>query len=244
MRKFILFALFACTAVMASAQDVDFDVDLDNDSDNEGCDIAVVLGYVSKQWSSDVKGKTIRENLWGEESKRLHGFQIGFTYTPTLPSGLGVYTGLMAEFYLSFSKAMGYDEFTEFSFYVPIHANFKLPVSKEVSLTAHGGLGLNYACHGGFTNRDDYYWVRKWDEVLGCTYWDKQHYEVDHLRYGKDGWPKRFNAALELVIGVKIQDFLISGGYSWGLTDHQFYKDVPGCSTRQDKLSFSVGYEF
>ena len=241
MRKFILFALFACTTLVALADDGD---NRENGSDNDGDNISVVFGYVSKQWSSDVKGRTIHENLWGEESKRLHGFQICFSYTPTLPSGLGVYTGLMTEFYLSFSKAMGYDEFTEFSFYVPIHANFKLPVSKEVSLMAHGGLGLNYACHGGFTNRDDFYWVRKWNEVLGRTDWDKEYYEVDHLRYGKDGWPKRFNAALELVLGVKVQNFLISGGYSWGLTDHQFYKDVPGCSTSQNKLSISVGYEF
>ena len=64
MRKFILFALFACTTLIASADDGDDD--RENGSDNEGNDIAVVLGYVSKQWSSDVKGKTIQENLWGE----------------------------------------------------------------------------------------------------------------------------------------------------------------------------------
>jgi len=235
MKKYILFAFFACTALIALADDGDTDND-----DN----VSFVLGYVSKQWTSDVKGKTVHENLWGEEGKRLHGLQLGVAYTPKLPMGLGVYTGLFGECYFSFSKAMGYDEFTEFSLYVPIHANFTLPLSDEVALNAHGGLGLSYACHGGFTNRDDYYWVRKWDEILGVTHWEKEHYEVDHLRYGKDGWPKRFNAALEVCLGVKIKQFLISGGYSWGLTDHHFYRDVPGASTKQDKLTVTLSYEF
>ena len=117
------------------------------DGDSDGIEIAsnfsFVVGYVSKQWSSDVKGKTIRENMWREEGKRLHGIQFGFAYTPTLPMGMGIYTGLFAEGYFSFSKKMGYDEFTEFSLYVPIHANVKLPLSKDVApttmpITGHG----------------------------------------------------------------------------------------------------------
>jgi hypothetical protein len=236
MRRFLLLALFACTALMASADDGD-GIEIKDDN------VGFVFGYVNKQWTSDVNGKTIHENLWGEEGKRLHGIQFGVSYTPTLPMGLGVYTGLFAECYFSMSKAMGYDDFTEFSLYLPIHANFTLPLSNDVSLRVHGGLGLNYACHGGFTNDDAYYWDWVWDEVWGYQR-EKKHYELDHLRYGKDGWPRRFNAAVELSVGIKIKRFSLSGGYSWGLTDHRFYKDVPNCNTKQDKLSITAGFEF
>ena len=239
MRQFLLLALLTCSAMTASAGV--------GDGDNNGIDIAnnfsFVIGYVSKQWSTDVRGKTIRENMWREEDKRLHGLQFGVAYTPTLPMGMGVYTGLFAEGYFSFSKKMGYDEFTEFSLYVPIHANVKLPLSQDVALIAHGGLGLNLACHGGFTNRDAYYWDWVWDEIIGY-HRERKHYELDHIRYGKDGWPRRFNAALEVNVGIKIKQFVISGGYSWGLTDHHLYKDVPNSSTRQDKLSITAGYQF
>lgn len=236
MRKYLIFALFACSALMASADDGD-GIEIKDDN------VGFVFGYVNKQWVSNVNGNHIRENLWGEEGKRLHGIQFGVSYTPTLPMGLGVYTGLFAECYFSMSKAMGYDEFTEFSLYVPIHANVTLPLSDDLSLRAHGGLGLNYACHGGFTNDDAYYWDWVWDEVWGYQR-EKKHYELDHIRYGKDGWPRRFNAAVELNVGIKIKRFSLSFGYSWGLTDHRFYQDVPNCSTKQDKLSINVGFEF
>ncbi|MCR5316521.1 MAG: hypothetical protein K6E52_11560 [Bacteroidaceae bacterium] len=242
MRKRLMLMAILCSCVSFAAWADG--IDGDTDEENEKSDFSVVVGYVNKQWASDLKDHSIRENMWREEDKRLHGFQIGFSYTPTLPMGLGVYTGLFGEFYLSFSKAMGYDEFTEFSLYVPIHANFTLPLSRNVSLKAHGGFGLNYACHGGFTNRDAYYWDWVWDEVLGYATRQKKSYELDHIRYGKNGWPKRFNAALELNVGVSFNNIIVSGGYSWGLTDHQLYKDVPGSSTRQDKLTISVGYEF
>jgi len=239
MRQFLLLALFACSA-MTSRADI-------GDGDSDGIEIAsnfsFVVGYVSKQWSTEIKGKTIRENMWREEDKRLHGIQFGVAYTPTLPMGMGVYTGLFAEGYFSFSKKMGYDEFTEFSLYVPIHANIKLPLSQDVALLAHGGLGLNLACHGGFTNHDAYYWDWVWDEILGY-HRERRQYELDHIRYGKEGWPRRFNAALEVNVSIKIQRFTLTGGYSWGLTDHRLYKDVPNSSTRQDKLSITAGYEF
>lgn len=241
MRKYLLLAFFACTALTAWAQDIGGN---NNASSTELANsFSFVIGYVSKQWSSDVNGKTIRENMWREEDKRLHGIQFGIAYTPTLPMGMGIYTGLFCEGYFSFSKKMGYDEFTEFSLYVPIHANVKLPLSEHVSLNAHGGLGLNYACHGGFTNRDAYYWDWVWDEVWGY-HREKKNYELDHIRYGKNGWPRRFNAAIELNVGVTIDHFVISGGYSWGLTDHRLYKDVPNASTKQNKLSITVGYKF
>ena len=79
MRKYLLLAFFACTALTAWAQDIDGN---NNASSNELANsFSFVIGYVSKQWSSDVNGKTIRENMWREEDKRLHGIQFGIAYT-------------------------------------------------------------------------------------------------------------------------------------------------------------------
>ena len=178
--------------------------------------------------------------MWGEENKRLHGIQAGITYRPTLINGLGVYTGLFAEFYFSFSKAMGYDEFTEFCLYLPIHANFNIPITHKISVNMHGGFGFNYACHGSFTNSDAYYIDYEWSEDFGEYIPEKHYYELDHIDYGKNGWPKRLNAALELSVGLRINSVLVSGSYSWGLINHKFYKDVPNSRTLQNKMSFSV----
>lgn len=235
-RKLTLLIITLC-CLSVKAQSVDSDED-------EPKDVNLVFGYVSKQWSSKINGQTIHENLWGEKGKRLHGVQLGLAYTPTLPVGIGAYTGLFGEVYISFSKAMGFDEFSEFSLYVPLHARIAVPISPKVAIDLHGGFGLNYACHGGFTNDDAYYWDYVWDTVLDCYTLQRRHYELDHIRYGKDGWPKRFNAALEICAGIKIEKFTISGTYSWGLTNHKLYTAGPNSGTSQDKLSISLGYGF
>jgi len=246
MMLFFTFHTMAFTSpneLISSATFNDNDNDNDDNDDNDD-DIALVVGYVSKQWASKVNGSTRHENLWGEHGKRLHGIQVGIIYKPKIPAGIGVYTGLLGEAYVSLSKAMGYDEFTEFSLYTPLHLNFFLPLSSKVALNAHGGLGLNLACRGSFSNNDAYYIDYEWDDFYGTYIPQKHYHELDHIRYGRDGWPKSFNAALEANIGIRINHVLISLGYSWGLTNHRFYKNMPNAQTLQDKMSLSVGFGF
>ena len=232
--KHLLLIAFLAVASMANAQTSEV-------FNDDATDVSLSIGYVNKQWSSKINGSNYRENLWGEEGKRLHGVQFGGAYKPQFTSGvgLGLYAGLFFEVYFSESKEMGYDEFTECDLYVPIHLNLDIPLGNQVKFNVHGGLGLDYAIHGGFTNRDAWYW--DWD-VTGGMY--KHYYELDHISYGENGWPKRFNASAEIAAAFKFSNFFIQGQYSFGLTNHNFYPNVTDCSTHQNKLAISLGIEF
>lgn len=197
------------------------------------------VGYVSKQWATDTKEGTRRENLWGEKGKRLHGMQFGCSFQPNIKPNIGIYTGLYLEIYVSMSGAMGYDNFSEASLYLPLHAHYTLPLSKHVSLRAHAGVGVNWALHGGFTNDDAWYW--EYDEY-GCA--TKEYYELSHIRYGREGWPRRLNASAEGALSVAIDNVVVTATYSHGLTNHKMYQNLPLSDTRQNKLGLSVGYNF
>lgn len=191
------------------------------------------VGYVAKQWVTDYGRYKVKENLWGDEGRHLKGLQLGLNYHPITRFGLGVYTGLSCEFYFSSGSAMGYEHFSEFSGYLPLHASYTIPVSHRSDITVHGGLGLNYAFHGGFYDDDDYYYD---------DYGDRRYYDDVSLRYGKDGWPDRFNAALELGAQVRIKSLTLDATYSWGQTSHRLYSDGPNLESKQNKLAISLGW--
>lgn len=208
----------------------------DDDGDEN---IHLQAGYVNKQWVSDINGATYRENLWGRKNHFLHGIQIGFVYTPPLNKFIALHTGLLYEAYISTSEDMGYDDFNESCIYVPVHAQLTLHLSPTVAVVAHGGLGMNCAIRGSFSNHDSWYWDFDSD---GLPY--RHEYELDHIRYGRLGWPKWFNAQAEVALGLRIKSITVSAEYSWGLTNHHFYRDVRGSKTYQNKMSFTVGVGF
>ena len=212
---------------------------LDPDSVGDGDHMALVAGYVNKQWISKVDGRTIHENLWGRTDRYLHGFQVGLAFTPRFRNGLGLYTGAMFEIYMSDSHDMGYDNFTEYCLYVPFHANINVWLSRSVALNLHGGLGLNWSIRGSFTNDDAWRW-----EYDSNGYPYRHQYELDHIRYGHDGWPKAYNAQAELACGIRIRHVLVNASYAWGLIDHNLYRGQHGSDTSQNKMSLSIALGF
>lgn len=209
------------------------------DDDDDVDNIHLQAGYVNKQWVSDINGATYRENLWGRKDHFLHGIQIGFAYTPPLNKYVSLRTGLFYEAYISTSKDMGYDDFNESCIYIPAHAQLTLHLSPTVAIVAYGGLGMNCAIRGSFSNHDSWYWDFDSD---GLPY--RHEYELDHIRYGRLGWPKWFNAQAEVALGLRIKNVTVNAGYSWGLTNHHFYREVRGSKTHQNKMSFTVGVGF
>ena len=111
MKRFLsLLTLALAFCISANAQTTYFN------GGHQDAPLGFVLGYVNKYWSTDMNGSTIKENLWGQEDKRLHGFQMGVTYSPCLPFGLGIDTGLFYEAYISARgvvRAAGYDNITD-----------------------------------------------------------------------------------------------------------------------------------
>lgn len=90
------------------------------------------MGYVTKQWVTSGEGARLKEDVWGRENKRLHGLQVGLHFQPCFSWGLGLYSGLFYEYYMSWNEEMkeqGYmDHFQEHCLYMPIHAYYRLPL--------------------------------------------------------------------------------------------------------------------
>lgn len=187
-------------------------------------------GYVTKQWVSRGNGEMLKENVWGDEGKWLHGFQMGLHFQPCFSWGLGLYTGLFYEFYTSWNSEWDYDNFQEHCLYVPAHLFFRIPFAEKVALSVHGGLGLDCGLYASFKDSDN-------DSVEPlATY------------YGEEAWPKRFNAASEIGVGLRIGSLQISALYSKGFFNHKFYTTENGYDydykTTQNKYAVSISWLF
>lgn len=194
----------------------------------------VSIGYVNKGWVTDFGDYTWRENMWGQEGKKLHGVQMGIAYQPCNPFGLGLRTGLFYEAYFSEAngvKEQGFDSFTEHNLYIPLHAMYRIPLGYTTSLSIYGGLGFNWAIYGEYTDK-------------GFTYYDYDgysHYDgpVMYQPYGRDSWPRHVNFQTEWGIDLRVKNFKIGTTFSHGLTNHRFYQ---GQKTRQNKFGLNIGY--
>lgn len=189
------------------------------------------MGYVTKQWVTKGEGSRIKENVWGDENKMLHGLQVGLHFQPCFSWGLGLYSGLFYECYMAWSDEMkdnGYlDKFVEHCAYVPVHAYYRIPFAKKVALSVHGGVGMDYGIHASFSSSDE---------------GDNTEPVTDY--YGQDAWPKRFNLSAEVGLGMRVGPVQVNALYSKGLTDHKFYTDQGNYKTIQNKLGLSVSWVF
>lgn len=233
MRRSVLFFVMMLQVVSAISQSdrVDlFDRGL-------GHHLGFSVGYVTKDWSTDFHDGSDKyhENIWGAENRRMHGMQAGLYYKPISRYGFGGYTGLFCEMYFSSGADYGYDHFTEYNLYLPLHGLLRIPINDKVSVTLTTGLGLYYVMTSEFTNDNEFYY----------DYDGHRHlYTLDRLNYGGYGWPKRFNAAFEVSAEVNIDMFNIRLDYSYGLTNQNLYPESHRSDTRQHKLGITVGFEF
>ena len=203
--------------------------------------LGITIGYVSKDWRTNFDGNVFRENLWGQEDKRLHGLQLGVTYQPCLPIGAGIHTGLFYECYLSVSSAVrdaGYDNFTEHNLYLPLHLQWRLPFSEKFSLSLFGGVGFNWAMWGTYNEhyREYYYDGNLISSVIGL--YDGTRVG-EYQKYGQGNWPRHLNMQWEFGCNVRYKAFQLGFTYSIGDTNHEFYA---GYKTRQDKIAINFSY--
>ena len=189
------------------------------------------MGYVTKQWVTSGEGSRVKEDVWGRENKRLPGLQVGLHFQPCFSWGLGLYTGLFYECYMSWDDEMkdnGYlDKFVEHCAYMPVHAYYRIPFAEKVALSVHGGIGLDYGIHAAFSSSED---------------GDNTEPVTDY--YGQEAWPNRFNLSAEVGLGMRVGPVQVNASYSKGLTDHKFYADQGSFKTVQNKLGLSVSWVF
>lgn len=186
----------------------------------------VSIGYVQKQMVTKGEGEKYKENgIWNDgENKWLSGMQIGFYAQPCLSWGLGLYTGLFYEFYMSSNGSRNSDEyenFQEHNIVIPVHALYRVPFSRKVALSVHGGLGFSYAVYGAF----------RADEYEDYTDF-----------YGENAFPKRFNMALEGGIDLRVGSVQVGLLYSKGLNDHGSYSYLGDLKTTYNKIGINVAW--
>ncbi len=185
------------------------------------------VGYVSKQLVTQGNGEKLKENgVWDDgQNKSLSGMQFGLHFQPCLSFGLGFYTGLFYEIYMSWNDNYDYTEFIEHCLYVPVHGYYRLPFGRKIALSIHGGLGFNYSVHGAYSDKND-------------------EYEDYTDFYGQEYFPKRFNMAAEIGAGLRFGPVQINAQYAKGLTNHKSYASLGDYKTIQNKLTLSVSYVF
>ncbi len=194
--------------------------------DSDVCGVA--LGYVQKQLVTKGYGEQLKENgMWDDgEGKWLRGMQAGVHFQPAFSWGLGLYTGLFWEMYISFNDNYDYNMYTEHDLYLPIHAYYRIPFSRSVALKIHGGLGLSYAIAGTFSQTDDYYGYEDYNDALGSDY-----------------FPGRLNCTLDIGISFRIKNVQINASYCKGFNNHKSYESIgEDYKTTQNKISISASW--
>lgn len=185
--------------------------------------VGVSFGYVRKQMVTTGGGAKLKENgIWEDgEGKWLNGMQVGIVAQPCLSWGLGLYTGLFYEAYISENDNYDYDSFVEHNIAIPVHLLYRLPFGRKCALSVHGGVGFSYAVYGAF-KADDY----------------------DNLTdfYGEDGYPKRFNMALEGGVDFRVGPIQVGFLYSKGINDHKSYSSFGDFKTKYTKMGFSLAW--
>lgn len=218
MKKKILLATLALAATMsAKAQYVG---ELNEDA-------YFTLSYVNKEWVTEFEDGTQHENFWGEPDKRLHGFQLGAYYQPTMTLGPGLRVGLCYEMYTSMSDWVhdkGWDRYYEHSLYLPLHLLWDIRLGDEFSIMPYAGLGFNWAMYGSY--EDDY----------SYRYSDYGPHEYEHYGHGN---PRHWNNQFEYGAQVRFAGFMMGFTYSKGLTNHRLYD---GYESYQNKIALTLSW--
>lgn len=230
-RLFAIFVTLLLLQLPGKAQEL-IDLDLGFEEDTRFAPY-LTFGYLNKDWVTEIDGKTLHENFWGEPDKRLHGMQIELGVHQRLTDyGFGVQYGLGFEFCFSNTDAVrdrGWDSFNEFSLYAPLHILYDFRCFRNCSIIPFAGIGFNCAVVGGYEESNNRYWYDADGNYFG---------PVEYQQYGHGKHPRRWNNQLEAGCKFRRGQFLIGATYAKGFSDHRLYKFH---ETHQNKLSISMG---
>ncbi len=129
--------------------------------------IGLSFGYTNQQYKITYGNQHFFSNgIWGD-NKRLHGLDMGLIAQGTIDYGIGIYIGLDMELYFSSntpSQTYGagtieevFDSYTELTFEIPLHIQFKQPLSDIFAIGAHTGPGMTLSCMALFEDTRGYY---------------------------------------------------------------------------------------
>lgn len=200
------------------------------------------IGYTNYQlnWQSNSAPDDTYtgDDIWGEEGRRIHGGQFGFSLqeTPDWWFGIGYYTGLQIDLFYTFNnpkKWTGasnatsalYTSHKEYAVTLPVHIFLRLPLPIDnVNLWGHAGIDFSY------------YWGGRYHDNRG-DYVDEQ------FDYDGEIHRKPFNISLSFAGGLQIDQFVAETVWSIGFLDHEMSSmfDTKGKATF-NQLSFRISW--
>ena len=181
----------------------------------------IQAGYVNSKFNTDLPSFVA-----GKE--HYNGFEIGATYDFQIQGGVFMNYGLL----YTFGKN-SYDYGTEnFNFVtientahylnIPVRVGYKYPINNSFRVFAYAGPNFTFGLAGKTSG-----------EIIGFT--------GDGKWYGEDSDLKRFDIKLGLGIGVEYNNFVLKGGYDWGLFNAY---DSDNFYARRNQFNISIAYLF
>lgn len=219
-RILMILAVLATIVVPVKTAHCQF-MGLDSDSKTEE-GFGLVFGYANQQYKFTSNNYSIYSNgIWGD-SKRLHGMKYGLVLQGTIDEGFGIYWALNMELFLFSisSSSIPFDSYTELTFEMPLHLQFKQPIDDNVAFGAHTGPGMTLSCMAFMEDSRGAY----------------QDYNV----LGKNG-VRVFNLTYDFALFFEIDVVRLDVQWSRGLNDHK--RD--GCDkTIRNKFMVGLTYFF
>lgn len=176
--------------------------------------LGISAGYVGKQWKYKENNSIRKYGFW-DNTNNVGGLQIGIRLEPLFKYGFGLNTGLFWELYYSKTgMKTGNDDngtfkyyavFSENSFYIPVHLEYRLHFSKDISLFFYVGAGFDI----GLQARVDEYEKGEDEPYFTKT----QLYGDEEFSF----YAKRFNASIDFGTGIRIYNAQLNVGMSNGL---------------------------
>lgn len=177
------------------------------------------VAYVMRSYSAKIGGKSYTRDWWGQDGHE-NGIQFGLAYQPYFGAGLGLNTGLYAEYFWTTNEDES-AKVEEWDLYAPLHLMFRLPI-KDYDFHISTGLGFEYglSLKGKDLTADDGGW---------------ENIDFD------DETPKAFNMYYEISAGVRLRALQLNFTYGLGLTKNKnFIPEAEDVKARRIAVSAAL----
>lgn len=160
--------------------------------------------YVNKSYRLSQGGSSKSFTIWGDEGS-MQGVQAGIAYQPYFGWGQGLSTGIFWQGFFG-EVELGGDTgyWQEHSVYIPFQYQFRLPLSRRISIGLNAGIAANI----GVSNT-----VKLEDERLSIGYGHNDEYGT-HM-------PERFQLSMPLGAVLQFGALQFEVKYSIGLTNNK-----------------------
>lgn len=129
--------------------------------------LGIMLAYSNQQYQGTVGNfNSFGNGIWGEKNA-LHGFDMGMVLQGTFGYGFGVYVGMNFGFFMSSNNPTSrygeatteeaFDSYSEFTFEMPLHMQFKQPIGDIAAIGIHTGLSIDLSYLALFEDTRGYY---------------------------------------------------------------------------------------